>query len=76
MFAQRSTQYSTVDTLGLQSQYDSWQDGCMLMSDNPKEINQYGRNLSATIFKDYLSAPHHAMFLDSCHHHCGVRVFL
>ena len=43
----------------------------MLMSDRPREINEYGRNLTSTIFKDYLSKPHHAMFLDSCHHHCG-----
>ena len=71
MFAQETVPYSFVNTFALQSQYDTWQTENMLDSEKPAEINTYGRNLTATIMNDYATGSKHAIFLDSCAHHCG-----
>ena len=75
IFAQETVPYNKYNTLGLQSQYDLWQTGNMLVSGNFGEINDYGQNLSATIFDTYLNngdyKDNHSIFLSSCAYHCG-----
>merc|ERR1711920_1157919 len=71
MYAQETAPFSFVNMFALQSQYDSWQTDNMLVSDNKEEINVYGKNLTATIMNDYATGSKHAVFLDSCAHHCG-----
>ena len=71
LFTQEVVPYSFVNVFALQSQYDLWQTGEELVSNDPKEINEYGQNLTATIFETYLTGSKHAIFLSSCAYHCG-----
>ena len=71
MFAQETAPYSFVNMFALQSEYDLWQTENELVSTNSTEINEYGQNLTATIFDTYTTGSKHDIFLDSCAHHCG-----
>lgn len=71
MFAEHTAPYIKSPMFPLQSEYDSWQTSQDLASNDPAMINQWGKNLTALVNKNFLTEANHGIFLDSCHHHCG-----
>jgi len=71
-FAEHTSPFIRTPIFPLQSIYDSWQISEDLHSNNPAEINVYGKALLNLVNKNLL-APHpgNGVFLDSCFHHCG-----
>lgn len=72
MFAEHTAPYIKTPMFPLQSEYDSWQIPHDLKSNDTTLINQYGANLTKLIENNFLKAKNHGIFLDSCHHHCGM----
>merc|ERR1719313_2461657 len=73
ILAQWASQHIKTPTFPLQSEYDAWQTGNVLERNaNAATTNEFGRNLTGLVKSLLLSQPQHGVFLDSCHHHCGV----
>ena len=71
-FAQYTASFNKAQLFARQSTYDSWQTDNVLDSTDAAAINAFGANLTKLIEGSLLTQNQHAVFLDSCHHHCGL----
>lgn len=67
IFAETAVKYLKTPTFPLQSMYDSWQQGNILFSSTPADVNTYGALLTKTLGATLLpSNPDSGVFLDAC----------
>jgi len=71
MFIEGTTPHITTPLFPLQSQYDSWQTDNVLGSNDPAQINAFGKIFEARFKTGVLWNANNGCFLDSCFHHCG-----
>jgi len=72
IFAEHTSPFIKTPIFPLQAEYDSWQTAEDLDSTDPATINKWGATLTALVKDNLLVNPQHGIFLDSCHHHCGM----
>lgn len=72
IFAPVTAKYCQTPMLALQSQYDAYQLGSILQSQDPAKVNPFGRNLTATLQAQLLDGNRpNAAFVNSADIHCG-----
>ena len=71
-FAQYTASFAKAPLFARQSTYDAWQSGNILGSKAPGPMNAFGANLTRLIEGSLLRQKQHAVFLDSCFHHCAL----
>lgn len=76
LFAQYTAPLIKTPLFALQPKYDAYQTGAELKSTDPKLVNAYGQNLTATLEAAVLGQPgssinRNGAFLDACWHHGG-----
>jgi hypothetical protein len=64
--------YALLLTVRLHNFWCHVDQGNILMSREPGPVNQFGANLTTLITGSLLKRKQHAVFLDSCSHHCGL----
>jgi len=71
-FAQYTAPHIKTPIFPLQAIYDSWQIPNDLGTNEPAQVNLWGRNLHTYLNDGLLRLnPNNGVFLDSCFHHCG-----
>jgi len=70
-FAEYTSPFIATQFLPLQSEYDSWQTGNILGSNDPSAINGFGTLLTSRFQTNVLGNKANGGFLDSCYHHCN-----
>merc|ERR1712113_490859 len=74
LFPQYNSKYveANVNFFALQSQFDKFQISCVLGSNDPEQIQQFGMELENLVNDSLLlNKPNHGAMIDSCEHHCG-----
>ena len=70
MFAQHTAPFIRAPIFALQSQYDAWQLGSVLLNASASNVNELGANITNRLESTLLrSHPDSGVFFDSCVHH-------
>jgi hypothetical protein len=71
IFAQNTAPFCQAPMFAMQSQYDQYQIGAILGSNDPSKVNPFGAQIVSLLKSNFLVRAQNGIFLDSCVHHCG-----